>query len=266
MIPSNIRRAWRHTRQWFTHRCLHPWLRRLGNLFLRWSQPENGLAEQPESWKRKALDDFSQWLADLPETTADGEPSPEACDLYTLLTEFAALRQEIKIQTRQQRTTLKTQVDLADRFQQIDAALKTRIAHLDKVNDALRHGIEEKTIWPFLDIRDALVRGEAAAELASQKRSFWRPLPKNIDAVVQGYAMAIRRLDHALEVLGIRPIISMDQPFDAARMRAVGRRHAPGKDAGIVVEEVAGGFERSDRVLRTAEVIVSTEKQTDSKG
>jgi molecular chaperone GrpE (heat shock protein) len=257
MVPPKTHRTRQRTRQWFIQGCLRPWLHRIGTLFLRWSRPDDLSPEESESWKRKALDDFTEWLAALPEPMSDEDPSPDACDLFTLLTEFAALRQEINIQTRQQRTTLKTQTGLVDRLQQIDDALKDRIARLDEVNDRLRHGIEEKTIWPFLDIRDALVRGETAAGMASRKRSFWRPPPKNIDAVREGYSMAIRRLDRALESLGIMPIASVDQPFDATCMRAVGQRHAPGKKAGVVIEEVAAGFERAGRIIRTADVIVS---------
>ena len=58
---------------------------------------ENSAAADHENWKQKALVDFKNWLDDLPDTQPVAEdPHMDACDLYTLLSEFSALRQEIR--------------------------------------------------------------------------------------------------------------------------------------------------------------------------
>lgn len=248
-----MREGW----QWCFTMMIAPVLRRTAGLMLRWAATGPDRSDAPEQWKEKALDDFSSWLTTLPDSPPGDAPGMEACDMYTLLTEFAALRQEIKLQSRQQRTALRDLELLAERYQSIGEQLEARIAHLDQVHDALRRDIEVKAVLPFLDVRDALVRGEAAARAAARASGFWRRPPKGLDAVVEGYTMGLRRFDRSLEQSGVKPIDTFDRPFDAACMRAVEKRFVAGKKQGIVVEEIMGGFMRNGEVLRTAEVVVN---------
>ncbi|WP_155310781.1 nucleotide exchange factor GrpE [Desulfosarcina ovata] len=253
ILTHNIRRGW----QWCFQTWIAPSLRHTATLFLHWAASANDSSVASGKWKEKAMDDFSSWLAALPDTGPDGEPDPQACDLYTLLTEFAALRQEINLQTRQQRKTLRSQTELAEQFGRLGEQFDVRIAQLDQIRDALCQGIEEKTAAAFFDIRDALVRGEKATRSVAGKRGFWRRAPKGIDTLAEGYAMARRRFDHALDQLGITPIVTTGRPFDATCMRAVDKRHVADSAPGIVIEEIAGGFIRAEKVLRTAEVVVN---------
>lgn len=235
-------------------KMIAPVLRRTAGLLLHWAAAG---PDRSDAWKEKALDDFSAWLTTLPDARPGEAPGLEACDLYTLLTEFAALRQEIKLQNRQQRTALRDQAALVERYQSIGEQLEARIARLDQVHDALRRDIEVKAALPFLDVRDALVRGETAARAAARARGFWRRPPKGIDAVVEGYAMGLRRFDRSLNHLGVKPIATVNHPFDAACMRAVEKRFDADKKEGVVLEEILGGFMRNGEVLRTAEVVVN---------
>jgi molecular chaperone GrpE len=254
---SSSLRAMRRFCRWSFEKVIAPTLRHTANRMLGWSAVKRPPSDSPEQWKQQALEDFSVWLTSLPAVMPDGEPGPQACDLYTLLTEFAALRQEIKLQARQQRTTLRGQESRIDRFQRIAEQFDACIAHLDQVHDAIGRRIEETTVQPFLDIRDALVRGETAALKIARTRGFWRRPPSGTDAVAEGYTMALRRFDRALDRLGIKPIAALGQPFDAACMRAVETRRVRDQDQGIVIEEIAGGFIRAGQVMRTAEVIVN---------
>ncbi len=248
-----LRRAWR----WSLTKAIAPLLRGVGGTMLRWAAALAGNRDSSGQWKQQAMDDFGAWLTALPDERPDGEPGLEACDLYTVLAEFAALRQEIKLQNRQQRTAVRDQETLTERLQAIGERFEERIVHLDQLHDALRRDIEVKVVLPFLDIRDALVRGEAAARKSAQARGFWRRPPKGIDAVVEGYAMALRRFDRSLALLGVAPIATVGQPFNAACMRAVDKRWNADKAPGLVVEEILGGFMRGGEILREAEVVVN---------
>lgn len=259
MDLSKLAGTFARSRRWCFERWIAPALRRTAGLLLRWSTHPPKQVDSSGQWKQKALDDFSSWLAALPDFTPDGAPGPQGCDLYILLTEFAALRQEIRLQTRQQHTTLKTLEELARQFGQIGEQFQTSIVRMDQLHDAWRQRVEESAVVPFLDIRDALVRGERAAKSATQVRGLWRRPPKGIETVVEGYAMALRRFDRALDRLGVKPLITVDRPFDAACMRAVGKGQVADKDRGVVLEEIVGGFMRADNVLRPAEVIVNSD-------
>jgi molecular chaperone GrpE (heat shock protein) len=244
--------------RWCLTTVIAPMLRWMAGLMLRWAAAGADRSHAPEQWKQEAMDDFSAWLTSLPDAPPGGEPGLDACDLYTLLTEFAALRQEIKLQNRQQRTVLRDQETLTGRFQSIGEQLEARIVRLDQVHDALRRDIEVKAVLPFLDVRDALLRGETAARAAAKPRGLWRRSPKGMDAVVEGYAMGVRRFDRSLNLLGVEPIATVDRPFDATRMRAVDKRFIADKAPGIVLEEILGGFMRNGKVLRTADVVVNS--------
>jgi len=239
-------------------KMIAPALRRTAGRLLHWRPPSPDPRDEPDQWKQKALDDFTDWLAALPASRPDGEPGTQACDLYTLLVEFAALRQEIKLQTRQQRTTLRTHENLSDQLQTISTQFNERIARLDQIHDhTWRRNFEATTVLPFLDVRDSLVRGMAAAKAVTGTRALWRRPPKGIDAVVEGYAMALRRFDRSLDRLGIQPIETIGHPFNTACMRAVEKRHVANQKPGIVLEEALGGFTRAGEVIRTAEVVVN---------
>ncbi len=231
-------------------------------------------------WKEQALADFRDWVDALPdETPAFGGMAVNSCDLFTLLSEFTALRQEIRMQNREQYRTLntldhvKTDTDAVSAMMTafskecaaVLAHIRTSVDTLESADQQVRQGldddrrreIEKRTALPFLDIRDALVRGCAAARTATTAKGLFRRPPKGIDGVVEGYEMAIRRFDRVLHAVGIRPVETVGLPFDAACMRAVEIRKVPDVKSGVVVEELRGGFTRDDEIIRTAEVAVA---------
>ena len=246
-------RGWR----WCRTMVIAPVSRRMAAVLLRWAAADAHRSGEPTAWKKGALDDFSAWLDAAPDDPPGGEPGLEGCDLYTVLTEFAALRQEIKLQSRQQRATVREHGALIERFQVIDQQLASRVDRLGEIHDSLKRDIEVKSVLPFLDVRDALLRGEAAARRIAAARGLWRRPPKGIDAVVEGYAMALRRFDRSLNLLGVSPVATVGHPFDATCMRAVDKRFDAAKTPGIILEETLGGFMRHGEILRTAEVVVN---------
>ena len=226
---------------------------------------EPDTAEVPASkWKEKVMEDFKAWMTELPEEMPiDQKVDMDSCDLYTLLMEFTALRQEIKFQNREQNNTLRIQQSFIDSLKETLKLLKNRTSKLETLEERIRLASEKKAVLPFLDIRDGLIRGlKAAKTAAATRRLFVRP-PQGIEGIVEGYEMALRRFDRALNYVGITPVTALDQPFDSATMRAVGQGSDPQKEAGIVIEEQVGGFVRQDEVIRTAEVIVNKYRLSD---
>ena len=61
------------------------------------------MGSKGDDWKQQALADFGQWLDEWAEDSleADGE-EPVECDLRDLFAEMAALRQETRLQNREQ--------------------------------------------------------------------------------------------------------------------------------------------------------------------
>ena len=61
------------------------------------------MSEPGGDWKRQALEDSRRWLDAVgDEPPEPEEPDPADCDLRDLFAEFSALRQEIRLQNREQ--------------------------------------------------------------------------------------------------------------------------------------------------------------------
>ncbi|MBW2568454.1 MAG: nucleotide exchange factor GrpE [Deltaproteobacteria bacterium] len=222
------------------------------------SYPPESTEVPANKWKEKAVEDFQVWLRELPEEMpVNRNIDMDSCDLYTLLMEFTALRQEIKFQNREQNNMLRMQQSFIDSLKETLTLLKDRTSKLETLEERIRLISEKKAVLPFLDIRDGLIRGlKAAKAAAATRRLFVRP-PHGIEGIVEGYEMALRRFDRALTYVGITPVTALNRPFNPVTMRAVGQESDPQKEAGIVIEEQVGGFVRQDEIIRVSEVIVN---------
>lgn len=214
-------------------------------------------ADTPE-WKQQILADFSQWLDTLPEEAPPaGEATVDNCDMYTLLSEFTALRQEIRFQNREQNRTTASMAEMQDAYEKSLALFEKSARNIETLAIDIRQDAQKNTTIPFLDVRDALVRGDATCRSVIEQSRWYQRTPRNIRAIAEGYEMAIRRFDRALSYAGITPVKTVGHPFDPKQMKAMGRQSNPDVEAGIVLAEEAGGFVRNGEVIRTAEVIVN---------
>ena len=259
---------------WMKQNRIYPWMKQNWNLFdekflLPWMIKSVGyLRKKIENrirkyslvydWKEKAFEDFSAWLSSLPEKPASGESmAMESCDLFTLLSEFTALRQEIRIQNREQGKTLSTLTGFIEAYHETSNLFKDRTKALSELEENIRKSSEKRTILPFLEVRDALVRGLGASTAIAANKSFFRPPPKGIEGVVEGYEMALRRMDRSLTAVNVLSVETVGKRFDPKTMKAVDKRIGTGMEKGMVVEDLLTGFVRGQEVLRTAEVVVS---------
>ncbi len=214
-----------------------------------------------QPWKTKVVDDFKTWLSQMP----DQEPpalsvTPDTCDLYTLLSEFTALKQEIKMQNREQHRTLSalSQITaMTDAYGEVMAHFNEKTRQIAALEQNIRMETEKRTVSYFLDIRDSLVRGRAACPAPVSKKRFFRKPLKNMNSIRDGYDMAIRKFDASLALLDIYPLSSTGAVFDPMVMNALESRTMEGVEKGTVVETVSQGFKRGDEVLRYAQVIVA---------
>ena len=214
-----------------------------------------------DDWKQSALADFRRWLDDLPEDPEDAldaeAPEPPECDLHDLFAEFAALRQEIRLQNREQAKAVRELGKAADSYEISTRLIQRREEDLETFEKRIAREAENRCLQATLDIRDSLLRGrDAAGALRARPRLFGRP-PRGLDAVVEGYEMALRRFDRMLSRFGVRPLLTIGRPFDSRTMHAVETRRAEELEDEIVAEELLGGFLRGDEVLRLADVAVN---------
>ena len=216
------------------------------------------MREPDGDWKRQALEDFRQWLDGLGAEPADPEEADAAgSDLRDLFAELAALRQEVRLQNREQARAGR---ELAAAAERSEAAAR-RAERSDATQAALEERVartaEDRCLVETLEVRDALARGrDAAVRLRDRRRLFRRP-PRGAGGVVEGYDLALRRLDRMLSRFDVRRVETVGRPFDGRVMFAAEARRDDGTPDGLVVEELRSGFVRRDDVLRLADVAVN---------
>ena len=226
-------------------------------------------------WKQQALEEFRQWLEELTEPPAtveqeqepDGDAAPS--DLRDLFAELAALRQEVRLQNREQSRAGRELASAAARYDAVNGVLERRDEELAAFETRISRAAENRCLLPVLDLRDALVRGGDAAvrlrkagrkgrkERRKGARKLLRRMAPGIAGVIEGYALAIRRCDRMLAQFGVRGVPTVGARFDAGTMHAVDTRRVKQRAEGVVVEEYISGFVRDGAVLRLAEVAVN---------
>ncbi|TCT24221.1 nucleotide exchange factor GrpE [Thiobaca trueperi] len=194
---------------------------------------------------------------DDPDAAPEAETAP---DLFTLLAELAALRNEVKLESRQVKSAL-------DEFRSLFDALRESGARLGEEQERRREQErladqqgQKDLLLDLLDLRDRLQAGQ---EQARRFRPGWFDgrATAFIVSMAEGLEMNLRRFDETLARRGVTPLRTLDQPFDPHTMHAAELVNWPARPAGIVVRELRKGFLLHDRLLRPAEVAVNRPSQ-----
>jgi len=216
------------------------------------------------SWRKRVLEDFQQWLEAQPETPAPStRPASEECDLHTLFSELAALRQEIRLQSREQARLARELTQAGERYDTAAGVSGQREEELSAFEERIRRDAERACVLSFLEVRDALVRGRDAAVKLAAPRDLQRPTWPGVEAIVEGYEMIVERFDRALASSGVEVLHSVGEPFDGRWMHALQTREVEGTADQQVVDELRCGFTWNGEVLRVAEVVVNRTARTD---
>ena len=216
------------------------------------------MGEPGGDWKREALEDFRRWLDALGgEPPEPGETGAADCDLRDLFAEFAALRQEIRLQNREQSRAGRELAAAAERYDVAVRREERRAETLAAFEKRVSGAAEDRCLAETLEVRDALERGRDAAVRLNERPGLFRRPPRGAAGVVEGYELAISRFDRMLSRFDVRRVRTVGRPFDARVMHAVDARRVERVGDGLVVEELRSGFVRRDDVLRLADVAVN---------
>ena len=226
------------------------------------------MSERHGDWKERALEDFREWLDDLPEPAEDGDEgegedagggagAPHAIDLRDLFAEFAALRQEVRLQNREQSRAGRELAKAAESYDTASRLIRRREDDLAAFEKRVVTEAENRCLRSVLEVHDALVRGREAAMALRERRGLFRRPVRGAGGVVEGYELALRRFERMLARFGVRRTQSTGRPFDSRIMHAMEVRRIEQAEDGMVVEELLGGFTRDGDVLRLAEVAVN---------
>jgi molecular chaperone GrpE len=206
--------------------------------------------------KERLVEEFRACLGQWEEV---GEEGGEPVDLRTLLGEMAALKNEVRLESRQ----FKSALEELKSFGETQRTHNERLARdLDRARgeaaEAQRQA-ERRLLLGMLDLHDRLQAGADAAA-ARRPSVLARLVPgetRFARALSEGLTLTLQRLDELLATHRVRPIDALGQPLDPQRMRAVGVESAPDAPDGVVLREARPGFFHGGELLRAAEVIVN---------
>ncbi|MFQ5740100.1 MAG: nucleotide exchange factor GrpE [Acidobacteriota bacterium] len=214
-------------------------------------------------WKIGVIEDFARWLARIPDDVPPPleEEKTTFSELVNLYSELASLRRAILLQNRQQSKALRELRKSEEDYRASMDLFRRRSQDLDSLEARTRLASERRCLIPFLDVRDALLRGRKASLNCSPGGAAVASGTLAFEGLAQGYEMAIDRFDRALAQSGIRVVQTVGKPFDPRTMAAVEVRAAPDLEEGFVVEEFQSGFVRGEEVVRPAEVAVNRHRK-----
>jgi molecular chaperone GrpE len=209
--------------------------------------------------KETLLDQFRDYLDSLDEVpqTVDAE-GPET-DLFTVFVELAAMRNEMRTESRLLKEALDEFRGVFGTLQSGHATLEQELkrAHADSRERA--RALLRPLLVELLDLRDRLAAGlQPAAERSVRWLDRWRTRrPDQPESWREGLGITLRRLDRILADRRVVRIETIGRRFDPRVERVVGTSKDVSIGAGVVVEEVSAGFLWDDELLRAAEVIVN---------
>ena len=211
--------------------------------------------------RERLLEQFRTALETLPDAP-EADEAGRRTDLYSLFAELVALKNEVRLESRQVKTVL-------DEFRAVFETLQTSQAQLGNELERARSAVPEQqraALKPLLlelvELRD---RFEAGLRVLNQYRpTLWvRWLGRRrrerdlLHAVAQGQDISLRRLDQLLNAQQVVALAAEGKPLDPHTMRAAELDHRSDLANGIVTEELRRGYLWQGELLRLAEVKVN---------
>jgi molecular chaperone GrpE len=194
------------------------------------------------------------------EAVAETAKAPnEASDLASVFVELAALRIEVRTQSRLLKEALDQFRSVFDTLQISHAAMEVELKRARAETEEKQREVMKPLLLEIIDIRDRL--HTAVKPSGAGPRWYERLYPKVLQdtraSEREGIGMIVRRLERMLAERRVVPTEVLGRPFNPRIATAVATVERPGVADGQVVEELRPGFLWNDDLLRPAEVIVA---------
>jgi molecular chaperone GrpE len=236
------------------------------------------------------LADFRTWLAESAESAATAELPPESVDLYTLVAQFTALRQEVNLQTRAVRAQQEHTAQVLEQFESaarqpevpsadsaIEPLLKALVEiadvqilaarELQRVVEGVNAALDAERRPPAVTRPGLLGRMFGAGRIQSQMAELERKLAPAIpeadrirgmvESAAAGLAMGLQRMERTMRQQGLEAIPAVGRDFNPETMEAIEVAVGTGRPPGEVVEEIRRGYLWNGKLFRYAQVRVA---------
>lgn len=230
-------------------------------------QPTRSPATSLADEKERILADFRDWLdalsgQELAECTGAPAAEERVPDLFSFLSELAALRRDVQLQGRSNQALRHDVKDLTSEFAENAGnqlkELSDALAEVKRrVPDAQREARAEAAL-ELAGVCEGLarclssMRGRTAPWLArrARRQAFVEELQKPLELV-------LGKADDAVRRLGLRPVAAVGDAFCSHRMRATETTGSDPRSPGTVVEIIRQGYTLDGVLLQAADVKVT---------
>jgi molecular chaperone GrpE len=214
-----------------------------------------------EYHKERLLDQFRCYLDSIdvvpvePDAASD---AGDATDLFTVFVELAALRNEVRGESRLVKDALDQFRAMFTTLQSSQAALEQELRRNQTEARERERSVLRPLLLELLELRDRLVAGlQQPVPPVRWIDRLRRRRSDEVESWREGMNIMLRRLDRILGDQRVVPIEVVGRPFDPHQSRVVGTARDAVARSGIVLEEIRAGFLWDEDLLRIAEVIVN---------
>ena len=209
--------------------------------------------------KELLLQRFRNYLDQSEEVSDDHEQSAQVVDLFTLFSELAALRNEVRLESRQFKSALDQLRELISSLEDHKRKLETELERCNDTHEKIRAKSERELLLNIIEVHDRITAGirsmdqyrpDLLARTSRRNAQF-------LQSMAEGQQITLRRLDDLLTRYQVEPIHALGAIVDPHTMRVDAVEHHPERENGEVIAELTKGFRRNNDILRTAEVIVN---------
>ena len=215
-----------------------------------------------ESTKKKALlEEFRTFLEnDYDEILSDTVSNKGQVDLYSLFSELLIIKNEVRSEARQFNSALEQFRTLLEQLQSDKLNLTAELVRCREQEQTQSRNAMRPLLLQLLELRDRIEAGVKAAENYRPKRLTRLSRRREVDvinALKEGQALTLARLDQLLASFDVLPVQVLDQQLDPHSMRAAELDQQADFADGLVTAECRKGFFWGSEVLRVAEVKVN---------
>ncbi len=209
------------------------------------------------------VEQFSRWLEDRDASSVNDAIVEEAedatTDLFCLYTELAALKNEVRLESRQMKNAMEKFSAVFDTLQQSNERQARAMDVLHSVDTQALVDAESRLLLDIIELRDRLVAGQDIAKSyrATGLARFSSAPSDFISRLADGMAISVRRVDELLARYQVQSVEAAGHRFDPDTMQANTVENHPDLPNGSVVAELRKGYLRSGERLRLTEVIVN---------
>lgn len=210
--------------------------------------------------KEKLLTQFRAYLEESsPELDSAGAEDP---DLFSLLAELAALKNEVKLESKHLKQAYEQFREVFETLRQTNERLAVELERKQQGVEQRARTVERTLLLELLELRDRLKSGyEHAGGYQPNWLARLAKADEFIAGMTQGLEMNLRRVDEVLARRDVYPIASMGRPFDPKTMTAVELHADYNRQQGEVIADVRIGYLQGEQLLRAAEVVVNRLKE-----